>query len=84
MDWTGLEGLRLWLLVISALDELGSARTYLTEQIRVVSGEMGIMSWAGIVQKIGEVAWVDARFHVMGALLEQQVFFDPSLIPVDF
>jgi hypothetical protein len=81
LDWSGLEDLRLWILVVSALDEIGEPRTYLVDQIRRVSGGLGLTTWEEIVQRVSEVAWIGSRFSQMSTRLEQDVFFDPSLGP---
>lgn len=80
IDWSGLEDLRLWILVISALDETGEARTYLVDHIRQLSGTLGLTGWNQIIQRVGEVAWMGRGSTSMSTRLEQDVFFDPSLV----
>jgi hypothetical protein len=79
IDWSGIEDLRLWILVISALDETGESRMYLVDQIRLVIGSLGLAHWDEVVQRVAEVAWMGSRFSEMSTRLEQDVFFDPSL-----
>ncbi|KAH8179046.1 fungal specific transcription factor domain-containing protein [Sarocladium implicatum] len=79
IDWSGIEDLRLWILVISALDERGQAREYLVDQIRQLTGMLGLTGWDQILQRVGEVAWVSRGATCMSSRLEQDVFFDPSL-----
>lgn len=79
MDWSGIEELRLWILVVAGIDELGEDRAYLTDQIREASAGMGLESWSDIVQSISEIAWVDGRMSAYSAMLEQEVYFDPLL-----
>jgi hypothetical protein len=79
IDWSGIEDLRLWILVISALDETGESRMYLVDQIRLVIGSLGLAHWDEVVQRVAEVAWMGSRFSQMSTRLEQDVFLDPSL-----
>ena len=58
LDWTGLEELELWVLVVDALTEVGEERTWAVSQVRRVI-EMRRLLWEHVLHEIRQVAWID-------------------------
>lgn len=61
MDWTGLEDLELWVLVVGALVERGDDREWMVSRIfhRMESRDL---NWDRVAQNLREIAWIDDVF----------------------
>ncbi|KAH7202379.1 hypothetical protein DER44DRAFT_887377 [Fusarium oxysporum] len=58
LDWTGLEHVELFTLVIGALTEVGQDRQRLMVQLQRTMRVQGLI-WNGLVDKLRSMAWVD-------------------------
>lgn len=58
LDWSGLEELELWVLVIGALAELGADREWMVAHIRDIMHVKGL-DWKGVSRALSQIAWTD-------------------------
>ncbi|PNP79483.1 hypothetical protein FNYG_07099 [Fusarium nygamai] len=58
LDWTGLEHVEIFALVVGAMTEVGQDRQVLTVQLQRLMRVQGLR-WNGLVDKLRSMAWVD-------------------------
>ncbi|KAG5807547.1 hypothetical protein H9Q74_007385 [Fusarium xylarioides] len=58
LDWTGLESVAVFILVIGALTEVGQDRQGLIVQLQRLMRVQGLR-WDGLIDKLRSMAWVD-------------------------
>ncbi|KAF5543970.1 hypothetical protein FMEXI_6806 [Fusarium mexicanum] len=58
LDWTGLEDIELFILVIGAMTEVGQDRQGVVVQLQRLMRVQGLR-WNGLVDKFHSMAWVD-------------------------
>lgn len=59
LDWSGLQELELWVLVIYALTEAPEDKAWVVSRIGSIM-QMNGLSWQGVLDMLSEIAWVDS------------------------
>lgn len=61
LDWSGLEDLELWVLVISILTVKNEGHMGTVSRINAIMNMNGL-DWKGVLQKLRQIAWMDSVF----------------------
>ena len=82
LDWSGLEELELWVLVIGALIEIDEERAWIIDRINRIM-QMSGLDWQGVLHVLRQIAWTDGvssdEVDRLGAELEQ-MYSIPSYV----
>lgn len=70
VDWSGLEDLELWVLVLGALHERGHDREWLVARISQRMETLNL-DWQGMVQQLKQIVWIDEAFGEAMVRLEE-------------
>jgi hypothetical protein len=74
LDWSGLEELELWVLIIGALIEMDEERVWIIGRINRIM-QMSGLDWQGVLHVLWQIAWTDSVSSVemdrLGAELDQ-------------
>ncbi|KAL6407272.1 hypothetical protein AUP68_10101 [Ilyonectria robusta] len=61
LDWSGLEDLELWVLVICMLTVNNEDQMGIVSRIHAIMSMNGL-DWQGVLQKLRQIAWMDSVF----------------------
>ncbi len=74
LDWSGLEEIELWVLVIGALTEIDEERAWIIGRIDHIM-QMSGLNWQGVLHVLWQIAWTDGvscyEVDRLGAELDQ-------------
>lgn len=62
LDWSGLEDLELWVLVICMLTLNNEDQMGIVPRIHAIMS-MNALDWQGVLQKLRQIAWMDSVFY---------------------